>query len=94
MSRSIPATIGLVDLLTLLFICPFSYPNYYVASRPLEGSLRHSGEPLGVNLLSPRRLLITSVDYLRAFMIEEAYRRLKAVFSEEDGPFDAKEEVS
>ncbi|KAE8216494.1 hypothetical protein CF327_g381 [Tilletia walkeri] len=40
-----------------------------------------------------RAVPITAVDYVRAFLLEEVFRRVKSVFAEEDGPFEAREEI-
>ena len=65
------------------------YPSYYPAARILPLSLRLSTQErksLLVSLLSPRVLAWTCLDYVRAFLIEDIYRRLKGAFAEEDGP--------
>lgn len=40
-----------------------------------------------------KALPVTAADYIRALLLEEIFRRVKGVFTEEDGPFEAKEEI-
>ena len=72
------------------------YPSYYPSARAPSHSLR-AVEPVRGSklaaLMSPRVLLGTSLDLVRTFLIQEVYRRLRGAFAEEDGPFDADEEI-
>ncbi|KAK0528745.1 hypothetical protein OC842_004461 [Tilletia horrida] len=52
-----------------------------------------NGQSMADKMAVLRALPITAVDYVRAFLLEEIYRRVLGIFKEEDGPFSAREEV-
>lgn len=70
------------------------YPSYYPAAEVHSKSIRAaSGTSRWKLIWHPINLWFTCVDLSRVFLIEVLYRRLQGAFAEEDGPFDAREEV-
>ncbi|PWN89725.1 potassium transporter [Acaromyces ingoldii] len=72
------------------------YPSYYPAAKPLQHSARNLGKDasklpsVGV---AAKLVVSTAVDVARQWLIEEIYRRTRAALAEEDGPFDAREQI-